>query len=106
MDINSGFDYTFRQCYVSRRKIKRYLLKLKLDYIKWYQTPCYFIYYLFILDDEQTIPEYTVRRRTSLSRTDSMDVPSPRNSYNGDIAHYTPVHVNIIITMLIFTGEV
>lgn len=67
----------------------------------------YFILlFVFIPDDEQTIPEYTFRRRTNLSRTDSMDVPSPRNSYNGDIAQYTPVHVNIIITMLIFTWEV
>ncbi|CAI6345944.1 unnamed protein product [Macrosiphum euphorbiae] len=44
-------------------------------------------------DDEQAIPEYTVRRRTNLSRKDSMDVHSPRNSYNGDIAQYTPVHM-------------
>lgn len=58
------------------------------------------------LDDEQTIPEYTVRRRTNLSRTDSMDTPSPRNSYNGDIDQFTLVHVNIIITMLIFTWDV
>lgn len=50
-------------------------------------------------DDEQAIPEYTVRRRTNLSRKDSVDLHSPRNSYNGDIAHYTPVHVNIIITI-------
>jgi len=64
------------------------------------------ILFIFILDDEQAIPEYTVRRRTNLSRKDSMDVHSPRNSYNGDIAQYTPVHVNIIITMLIFTWEV
>ena len=64
------------------------------------------ILFIFILDDEQAIPEYTVRRRTNLSRKDSMDVQSPRNSYNGDIAQYTPVHVNIIITMLIFTLEV
>ncbi|CAI6345943.1 unnamed protein product [Macrosiphum euphorbiae] len=42
-------------------------------------------------DDEQAIPEYTVRRRTNLSRKDSMDVHSPRNSYNGDIAQYTPM---------------
>lgn len=55
-----------------------------------------------ILDDEQINPEYTVRRRTSFSRSDSVDVPSPRNSFNGDIAQYTLVHVNIIITMLIF----
>lgn len=62
--------------------------------------------FVFIEDDEQAIPDYTVRRRTNLSRNDSMDVHSPRNSYNGDIAQYTPVHVNIIITMLIFTWEV
>ncbi|XP_022172248.1 rootletin-like [Myzus persicae] len=46
-----------------------------------------------IEDDEQAIPEYTVRRRTNLSRKDSMDLHSPRNSYNGDIAQYTPVHM-------------
>jgi len=68
---------------------------------------CLFYWCSFIIpDDEQSISEYTVRRRTNLSRSDSMDVHSPRNSYNGDIAEYTPVHVNIIITMLIFTWEV
>ncbi|XP_026815432.1 golgin subfamily A member 6-like protein 22 [Rhopalosiphum maidis] len=46
-----------------------------------------------IEDDEQAIPEYTVRRRSNLSRNDSVDVHSPRNSYNGDIAQYTPVHM-------------
>ncbi|XP_060833456.1 golgin subfamily A member 6-like protein 22 isoform X1 [Rhopalosiphum padi] len=46
-----------------------------------------------IEDDEQAIPEYTVRRRSNLSRKDSVDVHSPRNSYNGDIAQYTPVHM-------------
>ncbi|XP_025418360.1 myosin-8 isoform X2 [Sipha flava] len=41
-------------------------------------------------NDEQTVPEYTVRRRQNLSRTDSMEVSSPRNSYNGDIDQNTP----------------
>lgn len=59
-----------------------------------------------VLDNEDIIPEYVIRRRTNLSRKDSMDVPSPRNSYNGDIDQNTPVHVNIIITMLIFIWEV
>lgn len=53
------------------------------------------------LDDKEQFSESPVQRRTSLSRSDSVDVPSPRNSYNGYIAQLTPVHVNIIITMLI-----
>lgn len=71
---------------------------------------CIILNYIFIislfLDGEKIIPEYTVRRRTNLSRTESMDASSPRNSYNGDIDQNTPVHVNIIITMLIFIWEI
>lgn len=65
-----------------------------------------YCYSFIIIDNEQTSADYTVHRRTNLSHTDSKEVPSPRNSYNGYVDQYTPVHVNIIITMLIFTWGV
>lgn len=62
-----------------------------------------YCYLFIIIDDEHTSSDYTVHRRTNLSHSDSKEVPSPKNSYNGYVDQYTPVHVNIIITMLIFT---
>ncbi|XP_050432540.1 myosin-6 isoform X2 [Adelges cooleyi] len=40
--------------------------------------------------DNNTNTDYKVKKRINLSRSDSIDRTSPRNSYNGDIAHYTP----------------